>query len=41
MFEALGRDSEQRTRQLIDLQWFPTFDPYRADPRFQAPCSGE
>jgi eukaryotic-like serine/threonine-protein kinase len=36
MFEALGRACEERTRQIIDIQWEPFFDPYRADPRFQA-----
>jgi len=36
MFEALDGAYRQRDRLLIDIKNTPVFDPYRADPRFQA-----
>jgi hypothetical protein len=36
MFEALDVAHSQRDVGLTSLQAFPFFDPYRADPRFQA-----
>jgi serine/threonine protein kinase/Tfp pilus assembly protein PilF len=36
MFEALEGAHRQRDFFLLYIQCFPSFDPYRADPRFQA-----
>ncbi len=36
MFEALEGAYRQRDYYIIEIQYLPFFDPYRADPRFQA-----
>jgi len=36
MFEALDLAHRHHQRMLLDIQILPFFDPYRADPRFQA-----
>jgi tetratricopeptide (TPR) repeat protein len=40
MFEALDGAHRQRDMRLVNIQYLPFFDPYRADPRYRALLKG-